>query len=578
MESGSKEEAQDNWTRLTPELKLAVAAYLHPNHANQLKLFDQETAACMRGLYVTLQLSEKHPSNRALRRALQPWPGPAFLAHFGRPEPWRSLTRPQRERLLCLAASSGHTASLYAALDNCDYTTLSSEVLNAAAAAGDLAGCQRLLREGRCKVEQGTFKAAGEGGNLEVLRLLQRACKSAPAVGAGGVRLTLSECVAAMASGACSSGQAGVLAWLRRAHGHEPGLEDAITAARSGQVALLEQLLMPAVLTGCHQQSDQQQWDREQSKALLLHAIAHGCPGEVLRRHYQTLWPWARMHAGADGQHGGEASAAAEAAARRQADLTKAQLLAAAAGSPTACWQAKTEFVLTSCLGPAEVERLVQQRGLAEVVTRAVCDRCHEPTLVARLRRLRALGIAPCYTWLHNATGAGNMEALLFIEDECGVPLTQSYYFDVANVRPHSSGCLAMLQLLRERGFVFGPDNVEREAECLVADLNPDSGLWAKGWSAGRDAALGWLAEVAKEYPMSFVGRAVTKRYQWHWSQAMWYAVCAGASLPVLKALRRRGAPLPPLSLAAKHGSLEVLEWVAAELEADGGRPLVEVG
>ena len=36
----------------------------------------------------------------------QPWPGADFVAHWGRPEPWRALNRRQRHTLLCLAASA----------------------------------------------------------------------------------------------------------------------------------------------------------------------------------------------------------------------------------------------------------------------------------------------------------------------------------------------------------------------------------------------------------------------------------------------------------------------------------------
>eukprot|EP00198_Chlamydomonas_reinhardtii_P011826 XP_001701163.1 predicted protein [Chlamydomonas reinhardtii] len=67
------------------------------------------------------------------------WPGSAFEAHWGRPEPWRSLSLRQRRRLLCLAASSGHAPSLDAALAQCG-CVLKPEVLMSASAAGNLKG------------------------------------------------------------------------------------------------------------------------------------------------------------------------------------------------------------------------------------------------------------------------------------------------------------------------------------------------------------------------------------------------------------------------------------------------------
>ena len=102
------------------------------------------------------------------------WPGSAFVAHWGRPEPWRSLTLRQRERLLCLAASSGHAPSLDAALAHCG-CVLKPEVLTAAAAADNLATCERLLHGEGCSFHENALTAAAQDGHLQVLQLLLRA-------------------------------------------------------------------------------------------------------------------------------------------------------------------------------------------------------------------------------------------------------------------------------------------------------------------------------------------------------------------------------------------------------------------
>ncbi|PNW72712.1 hypothetical protein CHLRE_15g639379v5 [Chlamydomonas reinhardtii] len=104
-----------HWRRLTPDLVRRIAACAHPNAiAGSLKLTDSETAAALRGSYNVLQLLQRSTggNEHALSFAEAEWPGHAFVAHWDRPEPWHSLNLFRRWRLLCLAASSGHAASL----------------------------------------------------------------------------------------------------------------------------------------------------------------------------------------------------------------------------------------------------------------------------------------------------------------------------------------------------------------------------------------------------------------------------------------------------------------------------------
>ncbi|KAG2428358.1 hypothetical protein HXX76_010503 [Chlamydomonas incerta] len=107
--------------------------------------------------------------------AVQPWPGAAFVAHWGCTEPWRALSRWQRLRLLCLAASSHHPPSLDAALAQCG-TVNEADALASAAAAGDLQACRRLYESEGCRQDErlvGT--AAGLSGSLPVCQWLAEA-------------------------------------------------------------------------------------------------------------------------------------------------------------------------------------------------------------------------------------------------------------------------------------------------------------------------------------------------------------------------------------------------------------------
>ena len=137
-----------HWKRLTPELVRRVAGHLHANEvAAVLKLVDTETAAAL-GNYKTLTLGQERDDTAVPHRAEHPWPGPAFVAHWGRPEPWRSLSQSQQVRLLCLAASSGHLPSLEAALlvGGPVSNAKLAQLVESAADGGSVACCELLLR------------------------------------------------------------------------------------------------------------------------------------------------------------------------------------------------------------------------------------------------------------------------------------------------------------------------------------------------------------------------------------------------------------------------------------------------
>ncbi|KAG2429737.1 hypothetical protein HXX76_010521 [Chlamydomonas incerta] len=194
------------WRDLTPDLIARIASYAHPNDvAGGLKLLNVEAAACLRK-HRRLSLAappQAWPLHDLPPRAQQPWPRDAFARHWGRPEPWRVLNLRERRRLLCLAASSGHAASLDAALAHCG-CALDVHPLESAAAAGDVAACSTLLSAG-CEWGQSVFAAAAAAGHLPVCQSFWDAGLRPPPV-----RNSRSAVVEA----ACRGGHARVLQWF----------------------------------------------------------------------------------------------------------------------------------------------------------------------------------------------------------------------------------------------------------------------------------------------------------------------------------------------------------------------------
>ncbi|KAG2434362.1 hypothetical protein HYH02_012377 [Chlamydomonas schloesseri] len=138
-------------------------------------------------------------------KAQQPWPGDAFVRHWGRAEPWRALNLRERRRLLCLAAGSGHAASLAAVLAHCG-CALDVHALEAAAAAGDVSACETLLSAG-CEWGQSVFAAAAAAGQLPVCQ----------AFWAAGLRpLPIRNCRCSVVEAACRGGHTHVLEWLEQ--------------------------------------------------------------------------------------------------------------------------------------------------------------------------------------------------------------------------------------------------------------------------------------------------------------------------------------------------------------------------
>ncbi|KAG2437659.1 hypothetical protein HYH02_011040 [Chlamydomonas schloesseri] len=269
----------------------------------------------------------------------------------------------RRANLLCLAASSHHAASLEAALAHCG-VGLASAVFEAAAAAGDLGACQRLLDEG-CDIGFTAVQYAAFYGHLHVLQWIWEA--------GFDDRLQLWQALmewegyshALVAEAACAGGQGHVLAWIEtgpppphaasaaavassnraQAQGqgprrgprawaeerYEPPLpfrQDAVSvrgmvskAARGGHAQLMRRLL-----DGPSGRAAVPRWTSQDFSFILQPLVEGVAPVEVLQQYYEA-WVPQRL--------------------RVDSDKDRAQLLSMAVSSLSSCWEAKAELLLS---------------------------------------------------------------------------------------------------------------------------------------------------------------------------------------------------------------------------------------
>ena len=385
--------AEDQLGLLNPGLLRNIAGALHPNEvASSFKFANKEVLGCLRDDYRTFNLARK-PSRwcSSIVRGVgsppslaeQPWPGHDFVAHWGRPEPWRALNRRQRHRLLCLAASSLHPPSLDAALAHCG-TVVKADALVSAAAVGELEACRRLLVEEGCHWDtEPVWAAAAMNGHVAVCRWLGEIGMYGGEV-ASTKRFVVKAC--------CFSGQREVLAYMQtevgRGWGGEPlPAELATAAAEGGQVELLGELLAAAAVTGAMQCCE------------VLAGVAYGCPSEVLQHYY--------------GQWGTEAAAEAQ---HRQA------LLLRAATSPTGDWAAKCDWLLLrwgSSPGWPSTGVFMPRVGLYEYQA-MWRHAAWQPDYLQRLQHLAACGLGIPTEAVEAAAAAGHVPAAAWC---LGLPL-----------------------------------------------------------------------------------------------------------------------------------------------------------
>ncbi|GFR45604.1 hypothetical protein Agub_g7001 [Astrephomene gubernaculifera] len=192
------------WPRLPPELAEHVVKFL-PSHeiACTVRLVNKAAAAQFRG------------TQHVIVRLSKPVPFHALAWYLNRPGAMHRLTFSEKRRLLCLIACSGDPRNLALAAS---YTqcVVGAEVLESAAAAGQLAVCHS-LRSAGCPWGSALASAA-EAGQLEACRwLLANGCPWSKAA----------------VHAAARKGHRAIAAWLQqqRPEGSRPTTLEATVAA-----------------------------------------------------------------------------------------------------------------------------------------------------------------------------------------------------------------------------------------------------------------------------------------------------------------------------------------------------------
>ncbi|PNH08507.1 Ankyrin repeat domain-containing protein [Tetrabaena socialis] len=284
---------------------------------------------------------------------------------------------------------------------------------------------------------------------------------------------------------AAKGGQQAVCEWLLANGCPGEGLAPA-AAARGGRVGLMVWLLL------CANNID---------IGTVLKGAAEGCDLPTLQRLHHTL---------VDTLPGGLPS------------WDKTAIISAAAGSPTADWQAKVEWL--------EARGYPQAEGACEVAAA-------KPDVLVRLGWLRQRGYPLSSYAAAYAAGAGNVAALQHVLGQ-GVEVDATVMWRAAR-----GGHVAVMEMLHAHGARMGEEMVRTAAV------------------AGHLPAVAWLVERLG------TGAALTAR--------VFAAAAQSGSMELLAWLREMGCPWSAtvFAAAAEGGSEEQLEWLA-----DQGCPMGDDG
>ncbi|KAG2434473.1 hypothetical protein HYH02_012302 [Chlamydomonas schloesseri] len=597
MSHNAIDHQHSEWSRLTDGLIRKIASYLHPNDTIiNLKLVNREAACCLKD-FRRIQLSQRLTPVPSWAEGKEPvhvaftcWPSAAFVAHWGRPEPWRALTLRQRRRLLSLAANSGCAASLEAALAHCG-CSLTSEVAVAAVLGGSVAAVETLLvREGGdCgRTPAALEEVAAEAGHLEVLQWLLQAHRDQLIQAHSSVLLYASDlppAEIATAAAACRGGHTHILAWLQEQEVQQEGQQQ---AEQQQQQAGQQQQAEPQ---GQHQELEQQQGQQQEQLQLqqllwaplmgvamlpLVHGpltlahpkavpflagaaaagghvglleqllprlepiptgaactmlcnVARGCPLEVLQRVCRHLY---QGDAEPDGS-------------------TKQSLAFAAAVSPTPDWEAKLDWVLLQQPNahlPGHPNPAVSIYDDQNVLTRAAGAL---PDWLQRLQALRArrVPLPPLHGLAVRAAAVGDVAALRWLlqarqgegQGEGQAAAWKAMLMDEAVAAGH----VPVLAELRTRGFVFGKSHVALAAE------------------ARKRGAVFWLLRQQRQ-----LQPPVTE-----WPPVLAKLARMGVDLAMLQRLHELFRAGIQLESIAVDGSVAALDWAMEAARRAGQEP-----
>ncbi|KAG2444783.1 hypothetical protein HXX76_001526 [Chlamydomonas incerta] len=489
------------------------------------------------------------------------WPGDAFAAYWRQPEaPWRTLSLARRHRMLCLAASSHHAASLEAALARSG-VGLDAAVLEAAAVVGDLAACKRLKAQG-CPVSRLSLRAAAFSGHQAVVEYIManldpvkepenwrwdHPCTDAAVYAAAGGHAAVLEWAAARRRGGVVKGDCFAACLMAAAH--------------NGRGELLERLLLQRGWGGGRLARAMRAWLRKRDTycTSLLELAAQHCPAATLRRLHAHWVPRGRVD--------------------WVSRFSPAWLVARAAVSPTPDWEEKAAFLLGqvdpgALTAPAASTREAQYREMTE--DQEAEDKSYDigvaveqdvagwgavtvPEFAARLGCLAGLaahGVTIRANWRRELAEvlirAGNVAALRELLSIWDSWVADSILQHSALQRGAVASYMALFELLRERRG--HPGRFTMEHAMAAAQHSPYSG-----------PCLRYLAELEGELlEPGMHGTGGT------WDGVFAEAARRGADVAVLRVLReRRGAALD-LEAVAAGGSVEAVEWAAGELRAAG--------
>ncbi|PNH05836.1 Ankyrin repeat domain-containing protein [Tetrabaena socialis] len=301
---------------------------------------------------------------------------------------------------------------------------------------------------------------------------------------------------------AARAGQQAVCEWLLAGRPEEDFLGTAASAAGGGHVGLMDRLLLgagrPDVGT------------LHAASCRLLAGAAAGCDLPTLQRLHHTLL---------DMLPGGLPAA------------SEPSITSAAAGSPTADWQAKVEWL--------------EARGYARDVW-ACTAAAATPDMLPRLQWLRQRGYPLDYRVAASAAGAGNVAALQYVLGQ-GVDWRHPGG-GLIGLAAHN-GHMAVMEMLHARGVPIGEDEVRAAA------------------FGSHVPAVAWLVERLD------AGTVLTARV--FTAAASCFSEHGLGYMDLLAWLRERGCPWDDTTffVAAGNGSEEQLEWLAEQ-----GCPMGEHG
>ncbi|KXZ44962.1 hypothetical protein GPECTOR_60g740 [Gonium pectorale] len=475
-------------------------------------------------------------------RISQPVPCHAFAWRWGSPGALRNLTLNQRRQLVCLTACSGAIPNLALALE-CTGCRLASDVFEAAAGScsSTVADTLEWLQQRGCPKGR-SLEAAARAGNMPACEwLLANGC----AWGPGAV------CVAAR------SGHSAVAEWLLQ---QRPRSGDAVDG---GDAALMDAESMPivaAAAAGCDLATLQRlhtQWLQQQGFGPGRPAPEHALPAQILAAAAASPTPdWAAKVEWLEAQGYRRRSEAFDAAAGCADGVERMAWLRRRGYAP---WRAADQAVLAGnvaalrTLLPAGAD--ASQIGLPYVAAAASQGWLGVLKLLAEHRRL-ADEIA-----LTKAAVSGQLEVVAWLVEALGY---------ARRLRPRhmhwaaQSGSVRLMAWLRERGCSWGEEAFAAAAGAVEATGGVAALAWLREqgcpWDArtfvraaavGSEEALEWLAEQG--CPMGADGSA--------------YVFAArNGDLHTLRCLRRLGCPWDPagatLTACACSCSVDVLAWL----------------